>query len=207
MRSSGRLTPNWTSVCAHAAHDTATLDALSVDGNSLVGRGSEQALLAAEEPYDGGWSNAAPYQCEHLYTYLPCTSVNLHRLCKNSNRIRLHTATYRYDHLDEPANCTGSNFRRNLQNFQHHTNITPHSQLLLCKSIMHHSNALSLLLDLHNKIQAHANFRSVSSLPRPTRSRVVPSSRLVCTYIYMATECELAPLTSQISNVHPATLS
>jgi hypothetical protein len=56
-------------------------------------------------------------------------------------------------------------------------------------------------------LQAHANPFSVPSLPRPTRSRVVPSSRLVCTYIYKATECELAPLMSQISNVHPATLS
>lgn len=48
---------------------------------------------------------------------------------------------------------------------------------------------------------------SAPSLARPTRSPVVPSSRLVCTYIYQATECELAPLMSQISNVHPATLS
>jgi hypothetical protein len=56
-------------------------------------------------------------------------------------------------------------------------------------------------------LQAHANVPPVPSLPRPTRSRVVPSSRLVCTYIYKATECELAPLMSQISNVHPATLS
>jgi hypothetical protein len=48
---------------------------------------------------------------------------------------------------------------------------------------------------------------SAPSLARPTRSPVVPSSRPVCTYIYQATECELAPLMSQISNVHPATLS
>jgi hypothetical protein len=97
--------------------------------------------------------------------------------------------------------------RRILQKFQHHTNTTPRSQLSLRKPNMHHSNALSLLLDFHKNFNARADFPSVSSLPRPTRSRVVPSSRLVCTYIYKATECELAPLMSQISNVHPATLS
>lgn len=107
MRLSGRLAPNWTSVCAHAVHDTATLDAISVDGNSLVGRSSGQALLATGESKRWRMSNAAPYQCEHLYTSLPCTSANLHRLCTNSDCIRLHTATHRYNHLDEPANCTG----------------------------------------------------------------------------------------------------
>jgi hypothetical protein len=80
------------------------------------------------------------------------------------------------------------------------------SHITLRKPNTHQSNALSLLLHTHS-LQAHANFPSVPSLPRPTRSRVVPSSRLVCTYIYKATECELAPLMSQISNVHPATLS
>ena len=93
------------------------------------------------------------------------------------------------------------------KNFKHRTNATPHSQLSLRKPNIHHSNALSLPLDIHETLQARANFHVVSSLPRPTRSRVVPSSRLVCTYIYKATECELAPLMSQISNVHPATLS
>jgi hypothetical protein len=68
-----------------------------------------------------------------------------------------------------------------------------------------------------NALSQHFNFPlhripllislSAPSLARPTRSPVVPSSRPVCTYIYQATECELAPLTSQISNVHPATLS
>jgi len=37
--------------------------------------------------------------------------------------------------------------------------------------------------------------------PRPTRSPVVHSSRRVCQYIPMATERELAPLKSVVSNM------
>lgn len=96
---------------------------------------------------------------------------------------------------------------RSAKIFRHRSRITCLSQHSLYKPSIHQSNALSLPLDFHYPMQARANFLSVPSLPRPTRSRVVPSSRLVCTYIYKATECELAPLMSQISNVHPATLS
>lgn len=65
---------HWTSfcVCAHAIYDTATLDAISVDGNASLGCGSGQALLAAEESKRWRMSNAAPYRYNHCNTCLPC---------------------------------------------------------------------------------------------------------------------------------------
>lgn len=80
------------------------------------------------------------------------------------------------------------------------------ARLALAKRTSHHANALTTRLDTPVS-HSEANISPGASTARPTRSRVVLSSRLVCTYIYMATECELAPLMSQISNVHPATLS
>lgn len=80
--------------------------------------------LRQKNPNDGGSSNAAPYQCEHLYPCLPCTSANLHRLCKNLDCIRVRTATYCCNHLDEHVDCTGWTFEGTCKNFN--TTRTPY---------------------------------------------------------------------------------
>jgi hypothetical protein len=195
---SGRHTTSETCVCAHAIYDTANLEATPVEGNGLLGYGYGCALLAAED--SKRWRMSMQRQTNaNAALHVSLHNETMSRHCKNTTC----TAISHDNYLDEHVKCTGYTYK----NLQHRARTTLLSQLPLRKLAIHHSNALSLPLDHHHHTQARTNFLSVPSLPRPTRSRVVPSSRLVCTYIYKATECELAPLMSQISNVHPATLS
>ena len=160
--------------------------------------GNETALLVAEDSKRWRMSMQRQTSAKNTAKHVSHRAEITHQYCNHF----ICTAASCDNYLDEHVSCTGY-----LQGFTtpraHSTSpaLPPH------KPNIHHSNALSLLLDCHHHTQAPTNFIPVSSLPRPTRSRVVPSSRLVCTYIYKATECELAPLMSQISNVHPATLS
>jgi hypothetical protein len=130
----------------------------------------------------------------------------LRRLCTHRHCTYLHTAAFFYKLLAEHMNSTGRPWEKSAKiskPHRHHTTLATVA-LQAKHTLLECSQPASGFL---KNTQARANFHSVSSLPRPTRSRVVLSSRLVCTYIYKATECELAPLMSQISNVHPATLS
>jgi hypothetical protein len=144
--------------------------------------------------------NQKDIHCRHLdMSTLSYTGFPYHRGLKGF----LHTFLWQLQH-NLPRSHNGFSIAtstHDLASLQSLARFANHSQH------MRQSNALSQ----HFKLSIHRihllTSVSAPSLARPTRSPVVPSSRPVCTYIYQATECELAPLMSQISNVHPATLS
>jgi hypothetical protein len=132
----------------------------------------------------------------HHGVLLPHWSCDLHRpFSGNCNKYNTSYRNHTTASTTHHGHTTSPHSTRSFARFANHT---PN---------LRQSNALSQ----HRKISIHGihllTSLSAPSLARPTRSPVVPSSRPVCTYIYQATECELAPLMSQISNVHPATLS
>jgi hypothetical protein len=125
-----------------------------------------------------------------------------------------HTGLVIFTDLSGNCNKYNTSYRNHTTaSTTHHGHTTsPHSTRSFARFANHTPNLRqSNALSQHRKISIHGihllTSLSAPSLARPTRSPVVPSSRPVCTYIYQATECELAPLMSQISNVHPATLS